>query len=228
MQFVNFYSLVLGMMFLSATSAFSQFADIPAEHQEYINVLKGRSDKIVAKLDLDDAAKKEKVRNLIVMQYYNLSKIHDKRDARIAEVKEQEDGKAEDKKIAKIEKEADRQLDKLHRQYVAALSTELTEQQVAGVKDGMTYGVVPVTYDGYIEMLPDLTPEQKEKIMNFLIEAREHAMDTGSSEKKHWWFGQYKGKINNYLSAEGYDLNQAQKDWKKRRENKTNKDHDKH
>lgn len=218
-----FYALVASLMFLSATSAFSQISNIPAEDEEYINVLKGRSDKIVAGLDIADPAKKEKVRDLIVMQYYNLSKVHDKRDKAIEEVKKEE-GKAAEKKIAKIEKKADKQLDKLHKKYISALSKELPQEKVNGVKDGMTYNVVPITYKGYEEMLLDLTDEQKAKIMGYLVEAREHAMDAGSSEKKHWWFGQYKGKINNYLSAEGYDLNQAQKDWKKRREANAAKD----
>ena len=223
-RFLNFYSLVCCLMLISATSAFSQIANVPEEDQEYINVLKGRSDKIVANLNIEDDAKKKKVRDLIVMQYYNLSKIHDKRDAAVEELKKQEDKKSAEKKIAKIEKKADKQLDKLHKKYIANLSKELSPEQVAGVKDGMTYGVVPITYNGYVEMLPSLTEAQKEKILNYLVEAREHAMDAGSSEKKHWWFGQYKGKINNYLSAEGYDLNQAQKDWKKRREANATKD----
>jgi hypothetical protein len=46
--------------------------------------------------------------------------------------------------------------------------------------------------------------------MAWLVEAREIAMDCGSSEEKHYWFGKYKGKINNYLSAEGYDLKKAE------------------
>ncbi len=36
--------------------------------------------------------------------------------------------------------------------------------------------------------------------MSLLWEAREHAIDGGSSEEKHAWFGKYKGRIiNNYL-----------------------------
>ena len=37
-------------------------------------------------------------------------------------------------------------------------------------------------------------------------------MDAGSSEEKHAMFGKYKGRINNYLSAAGYDMKQAEKD----------------
>ena len=75
-------------------------------------------------------------------------------------------------------------------------------------------------------MIPSLTEGQKKYIMDCLIEAREHAMDAGSSDKKHWWFGKYKGRINNYLSAEGYDIQKERKEWEKRlkaeKENKQN------
>jgi hypothetical protein len=42
-------------------------------------------------------------------------------------------------------------------------------------------------------------------------------MDAESSEKKHWWFGKYKGRINNYLSAQGYDLQKERKEWEEGR-----------
>ena len=80
----------------------------------------------------------------------------------------------------------------------------------------MTYGVLPITYAGYQDMLPNLTKEQKEYIYKNLVEAREHAMDGGSSKEKHAWFGKYKGRINNYLSKQGYDLNKESTDWHKR------------
>ena len=80
----------------------------------------------------------------------------------------------------------------------------------------MTYRVMPVTYTAYYEMIPALTPEQKRKICEWLKEARELAMDEGSSEDKHKVFGKFKGKINNYLSAEGYDMKKEEKAWQQR------------
>jgi hypothetical protein len=65
-------------------------------------------------------------------------------------------------------------------------------------------------------MLQNLTPEQKEKMYNWLVEARELAMDEGSSDAKHAVFGKYKGRINNYLSAAGYDMKKEGEDWAKR------------
>ena len=98
-----------------------------------------------------------------------------------------------------------------HIAFLARLAVELNPEQVDGVKDGMTYGVLKVTYDVYMKMCPDLSEEQKKRIKAWLIEARELAMDQGSSKEKHGVFGKYKGKINNYLSAAGYDLKEAEK-----------------
>ena len=108
----------------------------------------------------------------------------------------------------------------LHQRYLSKLSSVLTAEQVTKVKDGMTYSILPVTYSAYLDMLPDLTAAQRQQIMTWLAEAREHAMDAGSSEQKHAVFGTYKGRINNYLSASGIDMKKAEADWKKRRNEK--------
>ena len=65
-------------------------------------------------------------------------------------------------------------------------------------------------------MIPSLKTEEKAQIMSWLVEARELAMDAESSDKKHWCFGKYKGRINNYLSAAGYDLKKEREEWQKR------------
>ena len=80
----------------------------------------------------------------------------------------------------------------------------------------MTYGKVKFTYDGYINMILTLTDTQKKQIWDWLIEAREKAMDAESSGKKTAIFGKYKGRIANYLSKEGYDLKKEGEEWQKR------------
>ena len=82
----------------------------------------------------------------------------------------------------------------------------------------MTYNVMPNTYAAFQDMLPNLTATQKKYIFDALVEAREHAMDAGTSKEKHAWFGKYKGRINNYLAKEGYDLNKESTEWHKRLE----------
>lgn len=214
------FILVTLLFLTSAVSAVAQKTPTAKEQEAaYTKAITQRADKIVAALDLQDHSKSTRVRDIIARQYRDLRDIHDTRDARIkaAEAKAGEDKAASEAQTKALQAKADTQLAKVHGKYIAKLSAELTPEQVDGVKDGMTYGVLPITYKGYLAMLPDLTEEQKAQIMAHLVEAREHAMDAESSEKKHGWFGKYKGKINNYLSAAGYDLKKAGEEWEKRR-----------
>lgn len=200
--------------FLFLLTAFA-FAQTP-EDEAYTNTLKKRSDKIVDQLGISDQNLQVEVRDIIVDQYRGLSAIHDARDATIDSLKAASQDKQRDEKIKYVENSAGVELCMLHRSFIGKLSARLTPEQVDGVKNGMTYSVMPITYEGFLDMLPDLTGEQKKQIMAYLWEAREHAMDAGSSEKKHWWFGKYKGKINIYLSNAGYDLKKASKEWQER------------
>jgi hypothetical protein len=142
-----------------------------------------------------------------VQQYRDLNVIHTRRDKEIeAAVKIASDKAAAEAQTKSIREQADAHVKQLHQSYLAKLSAELTPEQVDRVKDGMTYGVLPATYRAYLAQVPELTEAQKQRIMAYLVEARELAMDGGTSEEKHLWFRKYKGKINNYLSAEGYKL----------------------
>nr|WP_315155517.1 DUF3826 domain-containing protein [uncultured Flavobacterium sp.] len=187
---------------------------------EYMKVTNERAAKIVEKLALGNKEKETAVTNIIAQQFRDLSKIHDGRDAEIKKVKDNTvlSKEQQNASIEKLKSSADKSIDKLHKAYLKKLGTQLNETKIIEVKDGMTYGVLPITVDGYNDMLPNLTKEQKEYIYNALVEAREHAMDAGSSKEKHAWFGKYKGRINNYLSKQGYDLNKESADWHKRLE----------
>ncbi|HEX9152330.1 MAG TPA: DUF3826 domain-containing protein [Flavobacterium sp.] len=181
---------------------------------EYIKVTNERAAKIVAKLELSNTAKETAVTAIIAQQFRDLTKIQDERDAAIAKVKSSGLSKEkQNKKIEKLKGKADQLIGKLHKAYLKKLGTQLSEDKITAVKDGMTYGVLPITYAGYQDMLRNLTEEQKNYIYKNLVEAREHAMDGGSSKEKHAWFGKYKGRINNYLSTQGYDLNKESTDW---------------
>jgi hypothetical protein len=208
----------LSLLFL--LFAFCKISAQQYQDPEYIKVTNERATKIVEKLALGSKEKETAVTNIIAQQFRDLSKIQDARDAEIKKVKD-DSTLAKEKQNAEIEKlksKADKSINKLHKAYLKKLGTQLNEAKITEVKDGMTYGVLPITVDGYNDMLPNLTKEQKEYIYNALVEAREHAMDGGSSKEKHAWFGKYKGRINNYLSKQGYDLNKESTDWHKRLE----------
>lgn len=186
---------------------------------EYVKVTNERAQKIVDDLKLKSQKDQLAVRDIIAEQYRSLNKIHEGRNAKIAEVKKTITDKAEQQKTTdKLKADADKEIASLHKSYLKKLGKKLNEDQIVKVKDGMTYGVLPITVLGYNDMLPNLTKEQKKYIYDALVEAREHAMDGGTSKEKHAWFGKYKGRINNYLSKQGYDLNKESTDWHKRLE----------
>lgn len=204
---------------LSVVSVFAQNKESIEDREAiYTRSINSRAGKIVASLDISDSSKAHRVKNIIANQYRYLNAIHTERDEKIKSARASGSQKnIVDDKIMAFETQANLKLDSLHATYLSKLASELSSEQITQVKDGMTYGVVPITYKGYLEMLPDLTEKQKEQIMIWLVEAREHAMDAESSEKKHWWFGKYKGRINNYLAASGIDLKKAGEDWEKKR-----------
>lgn len=185
---------------------------------EYTKVITARSEKIVDGLGISDSAKRLAVTNVLVTQYRDLGLVHDWREAEKKRIK----AAGLPKETAALQASqadtaAEISLEKYHRYFIGRLSAVLTPEQVNQVKDAMTYRVLEVTYKAYLEMLPSLTAAQKDTILSDLIEAREYSMDGGSSEEKHAWFGKYKGRINNFLSREGIDTKQAQKDWAARR-----------
>jgi hypothetical protein len=205
--------LVAVALMMGAMVAQAQKLDMSTVNSEYINVLKGRTAKFLEPLAFGD--KYEAVQKIVIEQYCNLSAIHDSLDVRKKAVKKLEiSNEQKDVKIEALENQRDAALYIRHNVYISQLLGEgLTYEQVDQIKDGMTYGVLPITYAGYLDMLLNMNDEQKKNIRIWLYEARERAMDQSSSDDKHKMFGKYKGRINNYLSSEGYDLNAESKAW---------------
>lgn len=187
-------------------------APVVSEDAQYTQTLNKRADDIVKKLQIADPATAQKVHDVLVTQYRNLRDIHAKRDARLKEIP-----KDNKERIDQTKAETSAELKTLHERFLGQLQPLLTSQQIDAVKDGMTYNVLNVTYTAYQQMIPRLTEEQKSYILAQLTEARELAMDGGSSEEKHGIFGKYKGRINNYLSQQGYNLKEEEAGWRERR-----------
>lgn len=184
---------------------------------EYVTAIVNRSKKIVDKLALEDQAVAEEVTKIVANRYFELNDIYEARDARLAAVKEQ--GLTGDEKQHATDfanYECDSKLYRSHFAFPATLGIYLTDDEVEQVIDGMTYGVVMVTYNSHLEMIPSLSDEEKKQLMAWLKEARELAVDAESSNKKHGVFGKYKGRYNNYLAKRGYDLKAEREAWYKR------------
>ncbi len=201
----------------SIFAAQAQATQTPEEKPAYIKVITERSAKIVQTLSIKDSATYKQVLALMVDQYSNINRIYEESKLASAAIKQQSITAQESAlQVQKQEEKKTAQLQQLHSTFLAGLQKNLTEGQIEQVKDGMTFGVLKVTYVAYQDMIPTLTEEQKKKIYDWLIEARELAMDGESADKKHAIFGKYKGRINNYLSAAGYDLTKERAEWQKR------------
>lgn len=189
-----------------------------SQEEEYTRVITGRADNIVDGMHFDNEALKLQVRDIIVGHYRFLNEADESRNADVARIREEYAGQKElrDTKIDLRKAEQELKVRDHHFAFLAQLKNLIPEQQIDQIKDGLTYGVLKVTYDSYCDMIPTLTEEEKAQITVWLTEAREHAIDGGSSKEKHGWFGKYKGRINNYLSARGYNLQDERKAWQKR------------
>lgn len=182
----------------------------------YVKSIIGRSQKIVNKLGLNDENKQQNICNIIANRYFLLNDIYERRDAAVKEAKQKLNGEDKQRAILNAENQKDSELYRNHFSFEAELSLYLDNKQIETIKDGMTYGVVMVTYQATIDMIPSLKEYEKAQILAWLKEAREFAMDAENSNKKHAAFGKYKGRINNYLSKQGYDLTKEREEWYKR------------
>jgi hypothetical protein len=214
-----FLCALIAVGFMSAGSAFAQEAAGSTTREDaYAQAIEKRTQDVLSTFNLQDAAKRASIHDAVIDQYRGLKAWHDANDARVKELSKRlgkagadhlDASRAETAKVKSS-------LKTLHDGFIARLSTELTPEQVEQVKDKLTYNVVQVTCDAYGQMLPELTAAQKERILGMLKEAREEAMDGGSAAEKHAVFGRYKGRINNYLAAEGYDVKKASKEFAER------------
>ena len=197
----------------------AQAIDLDKENRDpkYVESIVSRSQKIVDKLGINDAKVAEDVRNVIANRYFTLNDIYETRDAKVKEIKESDlVGEAKNNALKAAEDAKDAALYRIHFAFPADLSLFLTEEQIEAVKDGRTYGVLKITYDSHLDMIPSLKKEEKAQIYAWLKEAREFAIDAENSDRKHAFFGKYKGRINNYLAKRGYDLKKEREEWYKR------------
>jgi hypothetical protein len=188
--------LLLAVSAFAADDEFSAAKTRPTPEQaevKYTEVIDQRAQKIVDALGLSDTNAAAKVHDIIVAQYRDLNDWHNANDSEVKAAK------GDPAAIAKIKVP----LRELHDEYLSKLGQYLTPAQIETVKDKMTYGKVQFTFAGYCAEYSNLSETNKQEILKFLKEAREEAMDAGSSNEKSAIFNHYKGKINNYLSKQG-------------------------
>jgi hypothetical protein len=179
----------------------------------YKAVVEDRTLKIIEALAVTDSVKSNRVHDAIVAHYHALRARDEAIDAELVTMPM---GSKEwlEQRIAMFP----RMSQPLHEQFIATLSNDLTPEQIEMVKDKMTYGKVEFTYNAYCSIIPNMTEADKAKVLEVLKQAREVAMDGGSSGQKTAIFQEYKDQINAYLNSHGYDVAKATKDWNAQQE----------
>lgn len=215
---MKIYTILFFLLTFTTLNINAQSVKLNEENRdpEYVKNIVNRSQKIVDKLNINDKETAANVCNIIANRYFLLNDIYEKRDTAVKEAKEKLSGDEKNAAILAAENEKDAQLYRKHFDFASSLSLYLNDEQIEAVKDGMTYNVVEVTYTAQCDMIPTLKDFEKKQILAWLKEAREFAMDAENSKKKHEAFGKYKGRINNYLSKQGYDLTKEREEWYKR------------
>jgi hypothetical protein len=175
---------------------------------QYEADLNKRADGVLEALNLEDADKAARVKQAVIAQYRSIREI----DAKFMGAVVLSDKAA----VAKAKEHTAAAKKPLHDTFLETLAKDLSSEQVEIVKDQMTYKVVKITYDAYCDQIPQLSEAQKAYILAQLKDAREIAIDQGSSKDKHAVFGKAKGRINNYLAKQGYDLKKEQAQWQQR------------
>ncbi len=202
---------------LTVCTANSQTVALDADGraQDYVNAILGRSKKVTDALGITGTDKGEQVKNIVANRYFKLNDIYEERDS-LKKAASTLSGTEKKKALEAAENNKDMKLYRSHFGFIAELSLFIDDADIEKVKDVMTYNVVKVTYDAQCDMIPSLKEEEKKQILTWLKEAREYAIDAESSKKKHETFGKYKGRINNYLSKRGYDLQKEREAWAER------------
>ena len=96
----------------------------------------------------------------------------------------------------------------VHKDLMDALNKDLTPEQVEYILDQYTIGKVAFTLKGYKAIVPDLKPEEETKILEYLKQAREQAIDYKSMKQISAIFEIYKTKCEQYLNNNGRNWRQ--------------------
>lgn len=197
---------------LAGTALFAQESTPPfsAEEREqvYATTIAKRATAALELLAIADAAKSNRLHEIIVSQYRALRARDEAIDSMLKSLSKNAPG-VETNRAAILAVLSHQ----LHSQFVEKLSKELSPGQVEQIKDKMTYNKVKVTFDAYCMILPRLSYQEKDRILDLLRQAREEAMDGGSADEKSAIFQKYKDQINAYLGQNGHDVAKATHEW---------------
>lgn len=196
-KFLMTCSLMAGISFSSLNQANAQQdivipADISAKATEYVAALK-----------LDDAAKNKRVESVVAT---HMTRVKDWHNAHPATTVPAGINPVTGNKLSELDRQviADSAMPgTVHQELMDGLRKDLSPEQVETILDKYTIGKVDFTMKGYKAIVPDLTSAEEAKILGFLKEAREMAVDYKSMKQISAIFEIYKTKSEQHLNGNG-------------------------
>lgn len=164
-----------------------------------------------ASLNLNDATKEAKVKNAIATHLKTIRDWHNEHPFTTVPAGI---NPATGNKLSELDRQviANSAMPKsVHDDLLNVLKAELSNEQVEMVLDKYTIGKVSFTMGGYKAIVPDLTTEEEVKLLGFLKQAREQAIDYKSMQQISAIFEIYKTKCEQYLNSNGRNWRQLYK-----------------
>jgi hypothetical protein len=164
-----------------------------------------------ASLNLNDATKEEKIKGIIS---WHLKTIRDWHNEHPYTTVPAGINPVSGNKLTELDRQiiANSAMPKsVHDTLMHVLKTELSPEQVETILDKYTIGKVAFTMQGYKAIVPDLTAEEEAKILGFLKQAREQAIDYKNMNQISAIFEIYKTKSEQYLNSNGRNWRQLYK-----------------
>lgn len=209
-KFMMICGLMAGISFSSLNAAHAQQdlvipADVLAKATEYAAALK-----------LDDPAKSKRVENVVAV---HMTKVKDWHNSHPATTVPAGINPVTGTKLSELERQiiADSAMpETVHKDLMEGLRKDLSAEQVAAILDKYTIGKVDFTMKGYKAIVPNFTAEEEAKILGFLKEAREMAVDYKSMKQISAIFEIYKTKSEQYLNNNGRNWRTMYSDYTKK------------
>lgn len=195
--------LFVASLLLVFNSTFAQKDTITMKAAQATSDQLKKASEWVADLQLNDAAKAERVTKIITT---HLDAIRDWHNEHPFTAIPEGINPVSGRPLSELDRQfiMDSAIPKsVHEQLMSGLRKELTADQVEAILDKYTVGKVAFTMKGYKAIVPDLKPEEEAFLLARLKEAREMAVDYKSMKLISMVFEIYKTKCEQYLNENG-------------------------
>lgn len=170
----------------------------------------GKADRLLRAINVEDPQKAERVRQVLGDWFVTMWDWHAQHDAELADLWKQ--WNAARAVVPKDEFPGEviaTQIEAVYQSLVPAyeafmkkLSAELTEEQIDTLKETWSRNPgMKRTYNAFLEIVPDLTEEQKQVIYDRMLRAREAAMLTDSDKEIVNIYKRHKVKAEQYVGS---------------------------